>query len=178
MIVGNDWWWFVFSFIPIVTTTAWFFLSGPHGPAAALIFAFYQNILYGIGVYSLIYWHRDSPFRLIGAKGKFMIEVIPMIVAAALLHHSEFDEEAYFFLLLACTTYFYTFAHFMHAAYDIGFIDVFLGLAMVVLVRMLNGGLLIGALIFCLGSSFYRYLRYRAPELPIHRKKMEMELPC
>ncbi|KAM3327325.1 hypothetical protein P3S67_002451 [Capsicum chacoense] len=150
----------------------------PHGPAAALIFAFCQEFLYGIGLYSVIYWHRDSPFRLIGAKGKFMIEVIPMIVAAALPHPKLLESnDAYFFLLLSCTSYFYTFAHFLHAAYDIGFIDVFLGLAMVVFVRMLNGGLLVGALIFCLGLSFYRYVRYRAPELPIHRKKME-QLPC
>ncbi|KAF3634039.1 putative mitochondrial ubiquitin ligase activator of nfkb 1-A-like isoform 2 [Capsicum annuum] len=92
-----------------------------------------------------------SPFRLIGAKAKFMLEIIPMIVAATLRLLLKYYYLKYVLLLLSCTTYFYTFAHFMHAAYDIGLRDVYLGLAMVVLVRKLNEEMLAGALILCLG---------------------------
>ncbi|KAM3373677.1 hypothetical protein P3S68_012391 [Capsicum galapagoense] len=122
-----------------------------------------------VALYSVVYWHREmSPFRLIGAKAKFMIEVIPVIAAAALRHLLKFDG-AYYALLLSCTTYF----------------SIPLPtsctprLAMLVLVHRLNGELLVGALalILCFGLSLYRYMTYCAPELPIHRKK-EMELPC
>ncbi|XP_009615868.1 uncharacterized protein LOC107774812 [Nicotiana tabacum] len=130
-------------------------------------------------LYSIVYWHQHMPFRLIGAKAKFMIEVIPMITAAALHHLLEFNY-GYLALLLCCTTYFYAFAHFLHLAYDIGGIDVLLGIVMQVLAYMLNVELLVRALAlsFCFVLCFYRYMTYCAPELPVPRKKELEQLPC
>ncbi|PHT46518.1 hypothetical protein CQW23_15676 [Capsicum baccatum] len=180
LIVGNDYWWFLFGIIPYACAWVSFVLfdEDPHPVTFAVVF-FGLLFFHIVALHSVVYWHREmSPFRLIGAKAKFMIEVIPVIAAAALPHLLEFDG-AYYALLLCCTTYFYTFAHFMHAAYDIGGKDVFLALTMLVLVHRLNEELLVGALalILCLGLSLYRYMTYCAPELPIHPKK-EMELPC
>ncbi|KAH0641269.1 hypothetical protein KY285_037855 [Solanum tuberosum] len=55
-------------------------------------------------------------------------------------------------ILLGITTYFYTIAHFMRAAYDIGGKDVLLGLVI--------------------------YVTYSAPEVPEHGKKDLEQLPC
>ncbi|KAM3231484.1 hypothetical protein P3L10_016843 [Capsicum annuum] len=180
LIVGNDYWWFLFGNIPYLCAWVSIGLFDKDPNPVIYVFGFLGLLFFhSVALHSVLYWHREmSPFRLIGAKAKFMIEVIPVIVAAALRHLLEFDG-AYYALLLSCTTYFYTFAHFMHAAYDIGGKDVFLALTMLVLVHRLNEELLVGALalILCLGLSLYRYMTYCAPELPIHPKK-EMELPC
>ncbi|PHT46516.1 NPL4-like protein 1 [Capsicum baccatum] len=131
LIVGNDYWWYLFGMIPYACAWVSFALFDEHPhPVTYVVFFFGHLFFHIVALHSVLYWHREmSPFRLIGAKAKFMIEVIPVIVAAALPHLLEFDG-AYYALLLSCTTYFYTFAHFMHAAYDIGGKDVFLALTM------------------------------------------------
>ncbi|KAH0637391.1 hypothetical protein KY289_037306 [Solanum tuberosum] len=128
---------------------------------------------------SIIYWYRDMPFRLIGAKAKFKLEVIPMIIAAAFHHLLEFNY-GYFCLILGITTYFYTIAHFMRVAYDIGGKDVLLGLVMLVLAYFLEGGLLVRGLglSLCVVLCFYRYVTYSASEVPEHGKKELERLPC
>ncbi|PHT80480.1 hypothetical protein T459_18532 [Capsicum annuum] len=112
LIVGNDYWWYLFGMIPFACAWVSFALfdEDPH-PVTYVVFFFGLLIFHMVALHSVVYWHREmSPFRLIGAKAKFMIEVIPVIVAAALPHLLEFDD-AYYALLLSCTTYFYTFAH-------------------------------------------------------------------
>ncbi|KAG5588338.1 hypothetical protein H5410_048772 [Solanum commersonii] len=128
---------------------------------------------------SILYWYRDMPFSLIGAKAKFKLEVIPMIIAAAFHHLLEFNY-GYFCLILGFTAYFYTIAHFMRAAYDIGGKDVLLGLVMLVLAYFLKGGLLVRGLglSLCVVLCFYRYVTYSAPEVPEHGKKELERLPC
>ncbi|KAK4356791.1 hypothetical protein RND71_022401 [Anisodus tanguticus] len=139
------------------------------------------SIIHVVVLHCVTYWYRDMPFQLIGAKAKFMIEVIPMITVAILHHLLEFNY-AYIAVLISigCTGYFYIYAHFMHVAYDIGGIDALLGLVMQVLGYMLNLKLLVGSFIlsFCLCFSFYRYVTYCAPEVPDHPKKELEQLPC
>ncbi|OIT21776.1 hypothetical protein A4A49_61119 [Nicotiana attenuata] len=181
----NDIWWILFSNIPLLCMIAAFFkLTGD--PKVYTIFLILNimfipcgSIIHTVALLTVVYWHRDMPFQLIGAKVKFMIEVIPMITAAALHHFLEFNY-GYLNLVLCCTTYFYTYAHFLHVAYDIGGIDVLVGLVMQVVGYMLNVELLVRALAlsFCFGLSFYRYMTYCAPELPAHHKKELEQLPC
>nr|XP_009631299.1 uncharacterized protein LOC104121110 [Nicotiana tomentosiformis] len=182
LIVGDDWRWFLLNFIPLWCIWAVFpIFVEDAGPVTFFSYYIVSTNAYLIPWYSVCYWHREmSPFRLIGAKAKFMIEVIPMIVAAALHHLLEYNV-GYFVILLGCTACVYIFTHFMHAAYDIEHFDFLLGLAMLVLVHWLNEELLVGVLVlsFCLCLSFYRYMTYCAPELPNHPKKeLEEELPC
>ncbi|OIS98980.1 PREDICTED: uncharacterized protein LOC109232819 [Nicotiana attenuata] len=180
----NDIYWLHFSNVSMLSMVAAFVLL-MGDPKVSMISIIFETIvpmccciIHMIAFFTVIYWHRDMPFRLIGAKAKFMIEVIPMIIAAGLHHLLEFNY-GYLALLVCCTTYFYIYAHFLHIAYDIGGIDVLLGLVMQVLGYMLNVELLVRALVlsFCFGLSFYRYMTYRAPEVPPHHKK-ELELPC
>nr|XP_016505590.1 PREDICTED: uncharacterized protein LOC107823466 isoform X1 [Nicotiana tabacum]XP_016505591.1 PREDICTED: uncharacterized protein LOC107823466 isoform X1 [Nicotiana tabacum] len=182
LVEGYDYLWYAFTTIPFGCLAAAFLLLG--GTDHLLIFTF--GICPGCGyilhinvLYSVVYWHRDMPFRLIGAKAKFMIEAIPLVTAAALHHLLEFNY-GYLTLLVSCTGYFYTYAHFLRVAYDIKGIDVMLGLVMQVLTYMLNVGLLARALVlsFCFGICFYRYVMYCAPELPAHDKKELEQLPC
>ncbi|XP_060179821.1 uncharacterized protein LOC132609717 isoform X1 [Lycium barbarum] len=182
---GNDVWWSIFG------NLSWFcmclallnFMVDPSRSmtlaALHVIFSTGALITHFTLMHSIVYWYGDMPFKLMGAKAKFMIEVIPMIIAAALHHLLEFNY-GYLLLLLVFTIYFYTFAHFMHVAYDIGGKDVLLGLLMPVLGYMLNVELLLRALAlsFCLGFSFYRYVTYCAPEVPAHSKKELERLPC
>ncbi|OIT02886.1 PREDICTED: uncharacterized protein LOC109227501 [Nicotiana attenuata] len=146
-VVGDDWIWFLLGFIPL--WCIWLVFPICVKGASDITFISYYIVsttAYLIPWYSVMYWHREmSPFRLIGAKAIFMIEVIPMIIAAALHHLLEYNV-GYFVILLGCTTCVYIFAHFMHAAYDIGDSDFLLGLAMLVLVNWLNEEMLVGVL--------------------------------
>ncbi|XP_059315946.1 uncharacterized protein LOC132066741 [Lycium ferocissimum] len=178
VIAGNDYWWAGFSFIALACTSGWvLLLSGIQYSCAPFLIIYIGGMLvHGTAVHSVCYWHRESyPYRLIGAKAKLMIEVIPMIVAAAIRVFTD-DDRYLIILLLGCTSYFYSFAHFLHVAYDIGGKDIFLGLSMLLLVHRLSEKLLVGAsaLSFCLCLSFYRYMTYCAPELPIHPTKKEL----
>ncbi|KAM3231488.1 hypothetical protein P3L10_016847 [Capsicum annuum] len=94
LIVGNDYWWYLFGMIPFACAWVSFALfdEDPH-PVTYVVFFFGLLIFHMVALHSVVYWHREmSPFRLIGAKAKFMIEVIPVIVAAALPHLLEFDD--------------------------------------------------------------------------------------
>lgn len=127
------------------------------------------------------YWHRNMPSELIGAKVKFMIQVIPMIIAVV-WHHlllSNMPTSLYWYRQ-AAPTYLYMFAHFLHTTYDIGGIDVLLGLIMQVLAYMLDVVFLVRTLVLniWLGFSFYISITYFAPEVPAHRKKESALLPC
>ncbi|XP_059288671.1 uncharacterized protein LOC132042058 [Lycium ferocissimum] len=178
VIEGIDYWWTGFSFFALICIYVWLLLLSGIQYSFALFVFIYNGIplLHGIAVYTVCYWRRASyPYRLIGAKAKLMIEVIPMIVAAAIRVFTD-DDRYLVLLLLGCTSYFYTFAHFLHVAYDIGAKDVFLGLSMLLLVHRLSEELLVGAsaLSFCLCLSFYRYITYCAPQLPIHPTKKEL----
>ncbi|MCD7464899.1 hypothetical protein HAX54_000169 [Datura stramonium] len=181
-------WWILFSLVPFVSVVA-SILNLMGDPKVFTLFLVLDLIvmiggylIHCVVLFYVVYWYRDMPFQLIGANTKFMIEVIPMITVAA-LHHLLAANYAYIALLisLGCTGYFYTFAHFLHVAYDIGAIDVSLGLVMQVLgymlikVELLFRGL---ALSFCLGFSFYRYMTYCSPEIPAHHKKESELLPC
>ncbi|KAF3634037.1 hypothetical protein FXO37_26699 [Capsicum annuum] len=168
LIMGNDWWWILFSSIPLFCTWACFCLFIVPDEVTHFIFLLSLAGFHLTVLYSILYWHREmSPFRLIGAKAKFMLEIIPMIVAATLRLLLKYYYLKYVLLLLSCTTYFYTFAHFMHAAYDIGLRDVYLGLAMVVLVLKLNEELLAGALILCLGVQVQVQVQPDVRESPL-----------
>jgi len=186
LIVGKDMWsWYFFSSIPLCSIIMGILiLMGD--PSGNDWLAILDMILMILGLFthlslltSIFYWYRDMPFRLIGAKAKFKLEVIPMIIAAAFHHLLEFNY-GYFCLILGFTTYFYTIAHFMRAAYDIGGKDVLLGLVMLVLAYFLKGGLLVRGLglSLCVVLCFYRYVTYSAPELPEHGKKELERLPC
>ncbi|KAG5588332.1 hypothetical protein H5410_048766 [Solanum commersonii] len=175
-IVGKDIWpWIMFGSIPLCSIIMGILiLMGD--PSVNEWLAILDMILMILGLLthlslltSIFYWYRDMPFRLIGAKAKFKLEVIPMIIAAAFHHLLEFNY-GYFLLILGFTTYFYIIAHFMRAAYDIGGKDVLLGLVMLVLAYFLKGGLLVRGLglSLCVVLCFYRYVTYSAPEVPVH----------
>ncbi|KAG5588334.1 hypothetical protein H5410_048768 [Solanum commersonii] len=185
-IVGKDMWpWIMFGSIPLCSIIMGILiLMGD--PSVNEWLAILDMILMILGLLthlslltSIFYWYRDMPFRLIGAKAKFKLEVIPMIIAAAFHHLLEFNY-GYFLLILGFTTYFYIIAHFMRAAYDIGGKDVLLGLVMLVLAYFLKGGLLVRGLglSLCVVLCFYRYVTYSAPEVPVHGKKELERLPC
>ncbi|XP_060178602.1 uncharacterized protein LOC132608852 isoform X1 [Lycium barbarum] len=184
-IYGNDLWWFLFSYVPwsCMFFALLKFTGARHVYNILMVLDIIifpvSSITHSVVVYSVVYWYRDMPFRLMGAKAKFMIEVIPMIMAVTLHHLLEFNY-GYLELLLGFTTYFYIFAHFTRIAYDIGVKDILVGLVMQVLGYMLNVELLVRALAlsFCLGYSFYRYVTYCAPEVPVHSKKELEQLPC
>ncbi|KAG5588339.1 hypothetical protein H5410_048773 [Solanum commersonii] len=187
LIVGMDMsLWYVFGSIPPISIIIgiMLFLGDPTVNKWLLIPDTILMFLGGMFAHpvllaSIIYWYRDMPFRLIGAKAKFKLEVIPMIIAAAFHHLLEFNY-VYFCLILGFTTYFYTIAHFMRAAYDIGGKDVLLGLVMLVLAYFLKGGLLVRGLglSLCVVLCFYRYVTYSAPEVPENGKKELERLPC
>ncbi|XP_075089847.1 uncharacterized protein LOC107802236 [Nicotiana tabacum] len=174
----EDIWWLIysyFSFLCIVDAL----LNLEHVPGIfTFLFMVGGFIIHFTAHYSVVYWHRDMPFQIIGAKAKFMIEVIPVMTAAVLHHLLEFNY-GYLALFLGCTTYFYVFGHFMHISYDIVEKDLLLELVMQVLVYMVDGELLVRALAltFCVGLCFYRYMIYCAPEVPEHPKKELERLP-
>nr|XP_016510480.1 PREDICTED: uncharacterized protein LOC107827794 [Nicotiana tabacum]XP_016510481.1 PREDICTED: uncharacterized protein LOC107827794 [Nicotiana tabacum]XP_016510482.1 PREDICTED: uncharacterized protein LOC107827794 [Nicotiana tabacum] len=182
LVEGYDYLWYIFTNIAFgCLAAAFLLLGGIHHPYIFVIwicpgccFLLHINVLY-----SVVYWHRDMPFQLIGAKAKFMIEVIPLVTAAALRHLLDFNY-GYPALLLGCTGYFCAYVHFLRVAYDIKGIDVMLGLVMQGLAYMLNVELLVRALVlsFCFGICFYRYVTYCAPEVPAHDKKELEQLPC
>ncbi|KAL3360156.1 hypothetical protein AABB24_016583 [Solanum stoloniferum] len=182
---GYDVGWYFFSNIPSICT-GYGMVKSTGDPriykiliSLELILILVGTFIHHLAMYSIIYWFRDMPFRLIGAKAKFMIELIPIIMLAALHHFFEFNY-GYLSLVVGFTTYFYIIAHFMHVAYDIEGKDVLLGLVMQVLAYLLNGELLFRALglSFCVVLCFYRYVMYSTPELPHHRKKELERLPC
>ncbi|OIT39041.1 hypothetical protein A4A49_54754 [Nicotiana attenuata] len=182
LVQGYDYLWYFFTTIAFECLVAAFLLLGGTDHLLILAFGIFPGcgfILHNNVLHSVVYWHRDMPFRLIGAKAKFMIEVIPLVTAAVLRHLLDFNY-GYPALLLGCTGYFYAFAHFLRVAYDIKGIDVMLGLVMQVLAYMLNEELLVRALVlsFCFCICFYRYVMYSAPELPAHDKKELEQLPC
>nr|XP_018625443.2 uncharacterized protein LOC104093649 [Nicotiana tomentosiformis] len=176
---GNERWWHLSTFVPWSCTYLSFMtLLDFSDPFYITIFVLVYFGVHILSWYSVCYWHREmSPYRLIGAKAKYMAEAIPMVVAAALRHLLEFNYY-HFGLLLGCTTYFYIFAHFLHAAYDITGKDVLGAIAMLVLVEELNKELLVGALAlsFCLGLSFYRYMTYSAPSCLVDLKVLVEDL--
>ncbi|KAK4732678.1 hypothetical protein R3W88_025666 [Solanum pinnatisectum] len=178
-IVGKDMWsWYFFSSIPpcSIIVGILILMGDPVGNAwlsiLEAIVVFLGFLTHLTLLTSSLYWYRDMPFRLIGAKAKFKLEVIPMIIAAAFDDLLEFNY-GYFCLILGFTTYFYTIARFMRAAYDIGGKDVLLGLVMLVLAYFLKGGLLVRGLglSLCAVLCLYRYVTYSAPEVPVHGKK-------
>ncbi|KAG5588663.1 hypothetical protein H5410_049097 [Solanum commersonii] len=185
IIIENDIGWYIFMIIPSICTG--FGITLLIGDLRAykilitieFILIAVRTFIHHLVIHSISYWYREMPFRLIGAKTKFMIELIPILTLAALHHLFQFNY-AYLHLVVGFTSYFYTIAHFMHEAYDIEGKDVLLGLAMQVLAYLLNGELLVKALALSLGVvlCFYRYVMYSAPEVPEHRKKELERLPC
>ncbi|XP_070042025.1 uncharacterized protein [Nicotiana tomentosiformis] len=174
----EDIWWLIYSYFSFLCIVA-ALLNLEHVPGIfTFLFMVGGFIIHFTAHYSVVYWHRDMPFQIIGAKAKFMIEVIPVMTAAVLHHLLEFNY-GYLALLLGCTTYFYVFGHFMHVSYDIVEKDLLLELVMQVLVYMVDGELLVRALAltFCVGLCFYRYMIYCTPEVPKHPKKELEQLP-
>lgn len=188
-------WWLFHGFPPYCLLMAFGdFVAEPlHiGIVICAPFALFCTAIQAFLFYTLIYWNTYTPYKLLGAQGRFMIEFIPALTAAAwhqllvfkLGDLSLFDifnaEYGPICLLLACTTYFYQIAHFMHRAYDISPKDVIVGLAMQVLCYMLCGELFIRALalFFCFSLCLYRYATYAAPDVIPHPKREAEELPC
>nr|XP_016481182.1 PREDICTED: uncharacterized protein LOC107802236 isoform X2 [Nicotiana tabacum] len=174
----EDIWWLIYSYFSFLCIVAALLNLELVPGIFTFLFMMGGFIIHFTAQYSVVYWHRDMPFQIIGAKAKFMIEVIPVMTAAVLHHLLEFNY-GYLALLLGCTTYFYVFGHFMHVSYDIVEKDLLLELVMQVLVYMVDGELLVRALAltFCVGLCFYRYMIYCASEVPEHPKKELERLP-
>ncbi|KAK6780277.1 hypothetical protein RDI58_022461 [Solanum bulbocastanum] len=129
-IVGKDMWlWYFFSNIPQCSIIVGILiLMGDLSVKDWL--PILDTILTVLGFFThltlltfILYWYRDMPFRLIGSKAKFKLEVISMIIAAVFHDLLEFNY-GYFCLILGFTTYFYTIVYFMRTTYDIGGKDV------------------------------------------------------
>lgn len=177
----KDLWWFCNAFPSYCLLMAFdHFMAVPLdlNLGKCLIFALIGTGIQGAVFYNVIYWNIYTPFQLVGAKVKFMIEFIPALIASVwhqflvfkfgeddvsllLLVDSELGP---IFLLAACTMYFHLIARFMHRAYDITEIDVCVGLAMQIFCYMVCGELFVRVmgLSFCFGLSIYRKFSSRA----------------
>ncbi|KAL3338253.1 hypothetical protein AABB24_030413 [Solanum stoloniferum] len=144
-----------------------------------LVVALVGTIIQSVLFYSVIYWNTYTPFQLVGSNVKFIIEVVPAVIAAVwhqflvfklgdLTLWQIFDSEfGPICLLLSCTTYFYLIIHFVHRAYDITAKDVIVGITMQVFCFMVCGELFIRVVVLflCVSLSFYRYVTYVAPDV-------------
>ncbi|KAK4724562.1 hypothetical protein R3W88_027341 [Solanum pinnatisectum] len=123
--------WLLFSYIPwLCISHALLNLIVHDFDIVMFIIILGLYVTHNIVIHFVKHWHRDMALRLMGAKAKFMIEVIPVITLATLYHVLEFNY-GYLCLLLGLTTYFYTFAYFIHVAYDVGAKDVLTGLVII-----------------------------------------------